>query len=160
MRCYHAYGMQVCHIIFHALFPILGMKFFIHHVNTSTSVHQHKIFTHCMLFNYQEITHKRSLNWDFNPTRHHPVSTFKTRNKTKLFYFFFFLEIVSLSQKRTPVASESLYHNKDSRRNSYVTPGAWSHAPKLLVERVACAACVSCVLCKQPVWPPGWVTTQ
>ena len=79
--------------------------------------------------------------------------------KKKLFYYFF-LEIVSLSQKRTPVASESLYHNKDSRRNSYVTPGAWSHAPKLPVKCVARAACVSCVLCAQSVWPSGRVTTQ
>ena len=31
---------------------------FIHHVNISTSMHRHKIFTHCMLFNYPAITQK------------------------------------------------------------------------------------------------------
>ena len=42
-----------------------------------TSMHRHSI-------SLSTITHKSPLNWDFNPTRHHSASTFKTRNKKKI----------------------------------------------------------------------------
>ena len=68
-----------------------------------TSTHRHKIFIHCILFNFSCNTRKRSLDWNPYSTRHHSASTFKTCNKTKkiifFIYFLFFLETGSLSRQ-------------------------------------------------------------
>ena len=115
------------------------------HVNILASMYWHKIFTHCMLFNYHAITPKRSLNWDLNTTRHHPASMFETRNKTrkkKLFYFFF-SEIVSLSRQRF------LYH--DIRSFVPRLPVVCMCAlPRLLVGRVASIVHEVSVSCTRP----------
>ena len=73
-----------------------------------------------MLFNYQTKTRKSPLNWDLNPTRHHPASTFKTRNKIKFHFFFFFRNCVS-------VVIENSY------RESHVVLEKQSRAPRLPV---------------------------
>ena len=110
--------------------------------------YQHKILTHCMLFNYQAITRKRSLNWDFNPTRHDPTLTFKTRNKIKnknfiLFYFFFSRNCVSIATKNSC--------HRDSRCDSHVAPGARLQAPRLSIVPVCPVAGVASWLGHDPV---------
>ena len=83
--------------------------FFIHnisYVNMSRACINIILFTHRMLFNYQVITHKRSLIWDLNSTRQHPTSTLQTHIKInkKIFlfyyyyYYYFFWNSVSLSR--------------------------------------------------------------
>ena len=149
-----------------------------HHSHSSsthqTSMHQHKICMHRMLFNYQTITHKSPLNWDFNPTRHHPASTFKTRNKTNFFlnYCTSITIEVSLSQKIIFVTTENL------RRDCSVAPGLVARPdPFSRTRSVSChtARCVSCgrrvvrvahpisfikrALCAWLAYCPGWVVT-
>ena len=116
----------------------------IHHVNISARMHRHKISKQCMLFKYQEITRKRSLNWDLNPTRHHLASTVKTGNNT-------IPEIVSLSRQRTPVATAMSCSRRDRTRPS-------SQSCACMLCRAAWPG-VSSVLCVGLACHPGWVTT-
>ena len=116
-------------------------------------MHRHKIFTHCMLFNYQAITRKRSLNWDLGSTRHHPTSTFQTHIKKQIF---FFQNTVSLSRQscraRAPVARAQTANSAYTCR---VAPhGRACHTPCAHVTGVLCTLCVrlACL--------PGWLLTQ
>ena len=106
-------------------------EIFIHHVNISPSMHRHKIFTHCMLFNYQGITRKRSLNWDLNQTRHHLASTLRTHNKKKNFFLFFF------SKSKKSLLRRRLLSRQPCRTT-------WSDVSRVLCARsgVSCSPCM------------------